>query len=145
MRSMCRARRVVQEPRLSRSERVLHAHPRDRLVRQIAVENVVGVAEIGLDWFCVLVEGRMPLIGITPEKSVEVLKTETTRPQIKRPRLAGHPVRDVVHLAKPGRVIAVLPESFSDRTGTLGDERVVTREPSGELRNHSACRRVMIA
>ena len=55
MRRMRGAGTVVQQPRLLRRERVLHPHPGDRLVGEITVEDVVGVADIRLDRFGALV------------------------------------------------------------------------------------------
>ena len=55
-------------------ERVLHPHPGDRLVRQVMVEDVIRIAEIGLDRHGVLVQRRMPLVGVAAEEAVEVLE-----------------------------------------------------------------------
>src|SRR5262249_37088850 len=37
-------RRIIQEPRLGGRQRMLHTHPRDRLVRQITIEDVIGIS-----------------------------------------------------------------------------------------------------
>src|SRR5262245_35148102 len=87
----------------------------------------------------------MPLIGVTSEKSVEVLKTQTARPQVKRTRLAGHPVRDIMHLPKPGRVVAILSQTLSDGACTLRYDGIVAGVPSGKLSNDPACDRVVVS
>ena len=62
---------------------MLHAQPVDGLVREVVVEDVIRIAEVGLDRLCVLVEGRVPLIGISADEPVEVFEAETGRPQVE--------------------------------------------------------------
>jgi hypothetical protein len=101
MRSVSGACCVVKQPRLIGSESLLSPHPGDRLVCLVAIEDVVGLSQVRLNGSSVLVESGMPLIGITPDKSIEILKAQTDRPQIEWSGLAGHPVRNIVHLAVP--------------------------------------------
>jgi hypothetical protein len=63
-------------------ERMLHPHPADRLVRQIMVEDVIGISKVGagLNRPGVLIQSRMPLIGVASEKSIKVFEAQATRP-----------------------------------------------------------------
>ena len=47
------------------------------------------------------------------------------------------PVRDVVILAIPGGVIAVLFEHFGERPVALGHQRVVARKARGKFHDHA--------
>src|SRR5215475_5757116 len=87
----------------------------------------------------------MPLIGVTTEKSIEVLKTQTARPQVKRTRLAGHPVRHIMHLPEPSRVVAILSQTLSDGACTLRYDGIVAGVPSGKLGDDPACDRVVVS
>src|SRR5215475_12578177 len=98
---------------------MLHPHPGNCLIGEIDVQNVVGVAEIRLDRRRVFIQRWMPLVAVAAEESIKMLEAETSRPQVERTRLARHPVRYIVHLAKPRRVVAILPEHSSDRTGAV--------------------------
>jgi hypothetical protein len=59
---------------------MLHTHPSNRLVGEIAVKDVVAVAKIGLDRFRVLVQRRVPLVAVTAEEAVEMFETQSVRP-----------------------------------------------------------------
>src|SRR6516225_5083008 len=99
---------------------MLHLHPSDRLVCQIVIEYVVGLTKIGFNRPGVFVERRMPLVAVATNESVEILKYQSARPQVKRASLTRHPVWHVVHLAKPGSVVTILPEHFTHGTRALG-------------------------
>src|SRR5215813_12136941 len=129
---------VVQQPRFIRCDRVLHPHPGNRFVRQIAIEYVRGVAKVWLNGRGVLIQRRVPLIAVAAEKAVEVLEAKTGRPQVERPRLARHPVRYVVHLAEPRGVVAVFPQDGTNRAAALRYQGVVPGEASRELGNDPA-------
>jgi hypothetical protein len=69
---------VIQELGLVWRKRVLHLQPRDCLVSQIMIENIVGLSEIRFDGCRVLVKRRMPLIAVAAKEAVEVLKPRPT-------------------------------------------------------------------
>ena len=62
---------------------------------------------------------RRPLVRIAAYEAVEVLEAEPGGPQVERPGLAGVPVGNVVVLAVPGRVLAVLLEHLGERPAAL--------------------------
>ena len=71
MRGMRRARGVIGEERFFRRERVLLLDPVDRLIREIGVEMVFrlglsGQLLLGFDWNCILEQGRVPLVHVSP-------------------------------------------------------------------------------
>src|SRR5208282_6689895 len=65
------------------------------------------------------------------------LKAQSRRPQITRSGLTTVPVGNVVVLAIPGGVVAVLLEHFRKRAVALGHQRVVSRETRCEFHNHA--------
>ena len=71
----------------------------------------------------------MPLVAVAAEEAVEVVEAQPGRPQIERTCLARHPVWNVVHLAEPGRVVAVAFRTAPDGAGALGHQRVVAGKP----------------
>src|SRR6516165_10256221 len=87
----------------------------------------------------------MPLIAVATKESVEILKAQTVRPQIKRACLARHPVRHIVHLAEPRRIVAIFPEHRPDGPGAWRHERVVAWKASCELGNDAAGNRMVVA
>jgi len=145
MRRMRGAGRVVQKPRLVGRQCVLHPHPGDRLIGEIDVEDVIRLAHIRFNRRHVFVQRRVPLVAVAAEEAVKVLKAETVRPQVERPCLARHPVRHIVHLAKPRGVVAVLLENGPDRTSTLWHQRIVAGIAGCELGNVAAGNRMVVA
>jgi hypothetical protein len=145
MRCVGGASRVVQQPRLARCERVLHTHPRNCLIGQIAVEYVVRVAQIRLDRRGILVQRRVPLVTVAPNEPVEVFKAQSGRPQVERPRLARHPVRHIMHFAESCRVVAVVLEDCTDGTSALGHQRIVTRVACCEFGDNATSNRMVVS
>jgi hypothetical protein len=86
----------------------------------------------------------MPLIAIAAKESVEVLKPQTAWPQVKRPGLARHPIRHVVHLAEPSGVVAGFFQDFTHGTATLRHNRVITGIAGRHFRDDAAGATVMI-
>src|SRR5262249_34030746 len=126
-----------------RRERLLLPNPSDRMVGQVGVEVVLRVVR-GLDRFGAVEQGRMPLIGIAADESVEVLEAESSGPEIERPRLARLPVGYVVVLAVPGRVPTVLLEDFRNRAAALWHHRIVAGVAGSKLRDDTRGAGVMV-
>src|SRR5262249_7281101 len=100
---------------------------------------------LGFDRPGVLEDGRMPLVGIPAQETIEILEAQARRPQVEWAGLARHPVGHVVHLAEPGRVVAAQLEDFADRARAPGHQRVVSRVPGRELGDVAAGDAVMVA
>src|SRR5215469_10838053 len=103
------------------------------------------MANIGIDLFRTAEEIGFPLIGITANEAIKVLKTHACRPLVERSRLAGDKRRRVVILTEPRCAVAIVLEDLSDRRLITGDEAVVSRESGGLLGNHAETDRVMVA
>ena len=77
------------------------------------------------------------MTGVATNKAIKVFKTQSGRPQIEWPGLTAVPVWNVVILAIPGGVVAVLPEHLGERAIALGHERVVAGETGSEFHDHT--------
>src|SRR5215469_3463929 len=107
---MGRACCVVSEEWLLRCYRVLHAYPVNRMIREVSVENVIGIALVWFDWLCTFEQRRTPLIGIATDETVKVVKSEPCGPEIKRPGLAGLPVGNIMIFPVPRCGVSVLAQ-----------------------------------
>ncbi len=142
---MGRSRRIVLQPRLLRRDRSEHANPINALVRHVLFEEIVLRIVGWLDRLRVLVKGRLPLVGIAPDESIEVFETQARRPEVERAGLTGVPVRHIMVLTVPGRVVAVLLQDFGKRPAALWHQGVVARETSSHFHDDARRRRMMIA
>ena len=142
---MGRPRRIVLQPRLVRGDGAEHANPIDALVRHVLFEEIVLHVVRWLDRLRVLVKGRFPLIGIPPDESVEVLETQTGGPKVERPGLTGVPVRHIVVLAVPGRVVAILLQDFGKRPAALRHQGVVAWETGSQFHDDARRGRMVVA
>ena len=145
MRRVGRARRVVLQPGFVGRDGVEHADPLDAAVGQVLVEVVVLGVMGRLDRFDVLDDRRRPLVGIAADEAVEVLEPESGRPEVVGTGLTSMPIGNVVILAVPGGVPAVLLEHLGKRAAALRHERVVAREAAAELHDDAGRRRVVVA
>jgi hypothetical protein len=100
--------RTVEQRRLARRERMLHPHPGDRLVREVAVEDLGRVAEIRLDRVGAVIQRRVPLVAVAAKKPVEMLDAATSEvvpSSSSRHSMPLFPFRDLA--------LTVLSELFS--------------------------------
>ena len=110
MRCVRGARCVVRQPRFVGSYRVQQTNAVNGVVGHILIEEIVFLVVRRFDGFNVLEQRRSPLAGVAAEETVEVLEAKPAWPQIKRPGLTAVPVWDIVVLAIPSSVVAVLLE-----------------------------------
>src|SRR5271169_1230554 len=141
---VCGAWSVVRHPRLIRSDSVKHLNAGDGMVGHILIEEVIRLVVWRFDWFYVLKQGWCPLAGVASDESIEILETQTCRPQIKWARLAAVPVRDVVILAIPSGVIAILSQHFSKCAVSLRHKCVVAGETRSEFHDDAGGTGVMV-
>ena len=144
VRGVGRPRGVVTEERLLGGDRLLHSDPLDRLVGHVVVEVVVGLAEIRFDRLGALHDGRTPLARVATDEAIEVIESQSGRPEIKRSGLARLPVGHVVVLAEPGGAIAVLLQDLRDGGGVLLHDRVISGKPRGRLGDHPGVHGMMV-
>ena len=142
---MRRTRRVVDEERPVRRDRLLVADPLDGLVGDVVVEVVVRLAEVWLDGTGAVECGRPPLVGLRSDEPIEVLEAEIRRPEAERPGLARLPVRHVVVLAEPRGVPSVLLQDLRDRRGVLAHQAVVAGITRRHFSDDPGVHRVMVA
>ena len=145
VRRVRRAGRVVGDERLLRRNGMLHLQPGDRVVRHVAIEEVVLAAVRRLDRLGALGDRRRPLTRVAADEAIEVLEAETRGPQIERSRLAALPVRDVVVLAVPRGVEAVLLQDLGEGPARLRHQRVVAREAGAGLHDDAGGAGVVVA
>src|SRR5206468_4911670 len=76
---------------------------------------------------------------------VEILKSHTDRPLVKRPGRAVEIGGGVMVLAKPRGGITVLLQDFADRGAILTDDGIIAWEAGGHLTDDAVTDRVMVA
>ena len=140
-------RREVHEERLVRQQRLLLAHPVDRLIGQILGQVIaLGRGLRRLNRRGALIQRRVPLVVLAADESVEVLEPATAgRPRGERPRRAGLPDRHLVALAElSGRVTIELQRQRQRRLG-VRQHRGVARCRGGGLGDVAHADRMMVA
>ena len=134
VRRVRRTRREVHEERLVGHQRLLLAHPLDRLVGHVAHEVVALLrGAIGLDRGRALVQRRVVLVRLAADEAVEVLEAAAGRPVVERPQRARLPHRHLVALAELGGRVAVELEDLRQRSARVRPHRVVPRRGRRDL------------
>ena len=130
---------------LSGFTRLRVPHPADRPIDEVGVEVVALLRRaIGLHRAGVLEQHRVVLVRLARDEAVEVVEPEPGRPAIERADHARLPVRRVVILAEPRRVVAVVLQDPTDRRGRLRNHRGVAREPRRPFRHEPRPAVVMV-
>src|SRR5262249_35487420 len=118
MRCVTEARGIISEERFIRRQRFLLPNPCDCMVCQVGVKVILWVIR-RFDRLGSVEQGRMPLVGVSANEAIEVLESESGRPEIEWPSLTRLPIGDIVVLAIPGCVPAVLFEDFRNCAAAL--------------------------
>ena len=147
VRGMRRAGREIHEERLVGHERLLLAHPPDRLVRHVLGEVIAFLRRLlGLDRRGAVVDRRIPLVGLAAEKAVEVLESAAASgPLVHRAERTRFPDRDLVALAELRRRVTIELEGHGERRLVLRQHRGVTWRRRRDLADGAHVHRVMIA
>ena len=145
MRRVRGAGNVITEERLARIDLVQAVHPVNRIVGHGGNEIPARLALEGIDLRGVAEQVRLPLIGVTADEPVEILKAHADRPLVERSDRAGLEGRRVVVLAKPRCGETVVQQDAADGGLVLGDDAVVARKARGLFRDDAKTRRVMVA
>ena len=110
-------------------------HP-DRVIGDIGGE-VIGRTVFVRFWrlqsFFVFDQGRVKLIRIPSDKSIEVIKSQSIGPTIKGANQAGLPVGNVVIFSKPGVGVTVLAQDFRKCCRGGGNDPRVAGKPGSRL------------
>ncbi len=147
VRRVRRARREVHEERLVGHQRLLLAHPLDRLVGHVLGEVVALLGRLlRLDRRRALVDGRVVLVRLAADEAVEVLEAAAAgRPGIERAHRARLPHRHLVALAELRRRVAVQLQRLRQRRAGVGADRVVPGRRGRELGDDPHPDRVVVA
>src|SRR5208337_4312239 len=84
----------------------------------------------------ILEERRVPLVGVAANEAVKVFEPKPGGPEVKGASLAALPVRDIVVLAVPGGVVAVLPQHLADAAAALGHQGIVAGIAGAHLHDY---------
>src|SRR5262249_4930083 len=111
----------------------------------VVVEVIVRLADVRLDGTGAFHDRGSPLIGVAADESVEVLEAEARRPEVERSRLARLPIRNVVILAEPRRVPAVLTEELGDAGRVFPHQGVIAGKSGACFHDDAGMNGVVIA
>ena len=147
VRRVRRARRVVDEERLVGHQRLLLAHPVDRVVGHVLGEVVALLRRaVGLDRDGVLVDRRRVLVRLAADEAVEVLEAAAAGgPGVERPHRARLPHRHLVALAELRRRVAVELQRLGQRRRRVRAHRVVAGRRGRDLGDAAHADRVVVA
>ena len=139
--------RVVHEERLVGHQRLLLAHPPDRLVGHVLGEVVPLFRRLlRLDRRGALIDGGIVLIGLAADEAVEVLEAAAARrPLIERPHRARLPDRHLVTFAELRGRVAIELEGHGQRRLVLREHRRVTGSRRGDFADAAHVHRMVIA
>ena len=147
VRGVRRPRGEVHEEGLVGHERLLLAHPLDRLVGHVLGEVVALLGRLlRLHRRRALVDGRVVLVRLAADEAVEVLEPAAAgRPGVERPHRARLPDRHLVALAELRRRIPVQLQGLRQRRARVGADRVVAGCRRRELGDDPHPNRVVVA
>ena len=118
MRVVGTRRRVVNEKRLVRRERLLRAHPDDRLVGDVGADVIIRIAR-RWDPGHAIVQGWGIKVGLALKKPIELVEAGVCRPAVQRSGDTQFPRRQLVALAEHRGAVAVQPQNFGQRRDAL--------------------------
>src|SRR4051812_38971035 len=99
---------------------MLHVQPINSVIRQILIQNIVGLFGRTLEPVAILDERWGKLVGGPGHEAVEIVETESVGPMIEWAQGGVLPERNVVMLAKHGSVVTVHSQYPRDRRCGFG-------------------------
>ena len=144
MRVVRARRRVVDEERFVRRERLLRADPDDGLVGDVGADVVIRIAG-SRDAGHAIVQGRGVEVGLALKKPVELVEPGVCRPTIHRPGDTQFPRRQLVAFAEHGGAVAVEPQYLGQRCDGLGTHAVHAWKRGAHLGYAAHVRAVRVA
>ena len=147
MRGVGGAGREVHEERLVGHQRLLLAHPPDRLVGHVLGEVVALFGSLVLfHRRRAFVDGRIPLVGLAADEAVEVLEPAAAGgPLVEGAQRARLPDRHFVALAELRRRVAIELERHGERRLVLRQHRGVAGRRGRDLADAAHVHRMVIA
>ena len=141
VRRVAGARREVHEERLVGHQRLLLAHPLDRLVRHVLGEVIALLGGLlRLDGRRAFVDRRVPLVGLAADEAVEVFEPAAAgRPLVERAHRARLPDRHLVALAELRRRVAVELERHRRAAPCSSAAPRCSRAPTSRSRRCRPC------
>ena len=130
------AGREVHVERLVGRQRLLGAHPVDRLVGHVDREVVVRRLPV-LDARDAVVDGRRPLVGLAADEAVELVEAGAGGPAVVGTGDRHLPRRRLVVLAEGGGAVAVLAQDLGERRDARRTHAGVAREGGGQLHDRA--------
>ena len=144
MRVVRARRRVVDEERFVRRERLLRADPDDGLVGDVGADVVIRIAR-RRDAGHAVVQRRGVEVGLALKKPVELVETGVRRPTVHRPGDTQFPRRQLVAFAEHGGAVAVEPQDLGQRCDGLGTRAVHAWKRGAHLGHAAHVRAVRVA
>src|SRR5262245_10218004 len=141
---MHRAWNVVNEEWLVWVDRGDAIHVFDRIVGHRCDKVPIRFTDVRVDRRRIAEKIWLPLISVTTDEAIEIVKAHTCRPLVEGPGLARLEFRRVVVLAEPGRPVAVILEDLSDRCLVPGHDAVVARIACRLLGHDPEAHRMMV-
>ena len=136
----------VHEERLVGHQRLLLAHPRDRLIGEVLGQVVALLRPPRrLDRRRPLVQRGIPLVVLAADEAIEVLKARAGGPHPERPHRAGLPDRHLVALAELPRRVPVELQHLRERRLRVRTQRTLARRRGRRLGDAAHPDRVVIA
>ena len=140
VRSMGRARSVVDEKGAVRRDGLLLADVPDGLVGERIVEGVVtllALRDLHRDRRRAAVENRLPLVHFSADEAVEVIEALQARPPVEWSGDTRLPIGDVVILSDECGAVPALAQNLREHRRVLGNLPAVTRIAVANLRDHA--------
>ena len=147
VRRVASAGREVNEEWFVSHQRLLLAHPRDRLIRHVFGEVITFLGGLRrFDRYSSLVDCRVPLIGLAADEAVKVFEAATARrPLVEGTERTGFPYRHFVTLAELRRRVTVQLESHRQRRFVLRQHRSVAGRGRRDLADAAHVNRMVVA
>ena len=133
----------IHEKWLVWRERLLVAHPVDRLVGHVGHEVIVRILR-QLHLRHSVKEQRRPLVGFAAEKAVKLVESGAGRPAVGRAGGTEFPGCGLMGLAEGCRAIAVQPQHLGQRRDIVGSAPGIAGERGRNLRDRAHVVHVMI-
>ena len=144
MRVVRARRRVIDEKRFVRRERLLGADPDNGLVGDVGADVVIRIAG-SRDTRHAIVQGWGVEVGLALKKPVELVEAGVRRPAVHRPGDTQFPGRQLVAFAEHGGAVAVEPQNLGQRCDGLRTRAVHAWEGGAHLGYAAHVRAVRVA
>ena len=144
MRRVRRAWSPIDEERLIWRRRLLFAHPGNRVICN-GLREMPSLFSGRFDRRRIADQRCRPLVSLTTEEAIEILKPLPCRPMFERSRWAGLIVGRVVPLSERGAAVAIAGQNGRNRSCIRWPTSVITGVGRSELHDVSGVHRMVVA